>query len=64
MVLGSLIGLAAQQYWLIVMGRMLQAAGAVVIPAVSMIIPVKYFTSENRGRAIGTMVSALALGTA
>jgi DHA2 family metal-tetracycline-proton antiporter-like MFS transporter len=64
MVLGSLIGLAAQQYWMIVMGRMLQAAGAAVIPAVSMIIPVKYFTSENRGRAIGTMVSAIALGTA
>jgi MFS transporter, DHA2 family, metal-tetracycline-proton antiporter len=64
MSLGSFIGLVAQQYWMIVVGRMLQAAGASVIPAISMIIPVKYFTPENRGRAIGTMVSGLALGTA
>ncbi|TDL72095.1 MFS transporter [Rhodococcus qingshengii] len=64
MSLGSLVGLIATQYWMIVVGRMLQAAGAAVIPSISMIIPVKYFTLENRGRAIGTMVSGLALGTA
>ncbi|PLR76244.1 antiporter [Bacillus sp. V3-13] len=64
MSLGSLVGLIATQYWMIVVGRMLQAAGAAVIPSISMIIPVKYFTLEYRGRAIGTMVSGLALGTA
>lgn len=64
MTLGSLLGLVAQDYWMIVVGRMLQAAGAAVIPAISMIIPIKYFTPEHRGRAIGTMISGLALGTA
>ncbi|GIO68443.1 MFS transporter [Paenibacillus cookii] len=64
MSLGSLAGLAATQYGMLVAGRMLQAAGAAVIPSISMLIPVKYFTSEKRGRAIGTLVSGLALGNA
>lgn len=64
MVTGSLLGLSAQYYGVMVAGRMMQAAGGAVIPAVSMIIPAKYFPPENRGRAIGTMVSGLALGTA
>ncbi|WP_243355129.1 MFS transporter [Bacillus litorisediminis] len=61
---GSLIGILATQYWMIVIGRMLQAAGAAVIPATAMIIPIKYFTLENRGRALGTIASGLALGAA
>ena len=64
MSLGSLIGMIATQYWMIVAARMLQAAGAAVIPATAMIIPVKYFTPENRGRALGTMASGMALGMA
>jgi DHA2 family metal-tetracycline-proton antiporter-like MFS transporter len=48
MSLVSFLGLVAQQYWMVVVGRMLQAAGAAVIPAISMIISVKYFTLEKR----------------
>lgn len=62
--LGSLVGLAAVEYWMIILGRVLQAAGASVIPATGMIIPVRYFPPEERGRALGTSAIGLALGSA
>lgn len=62
--LGSLVGLAAAEYWMIILGRVLQAAGASVIPATAMIIPVRYFPPEQRGRALGTSAIGLALGSA
>lgn len=63
-VLGSMAGLAATEYWMIIAGRVIQAAGASVIPAVAMIIPVRYFSPEKRGRALGTSAIGIALGTA
>ncbi|SDT43744.1 MFS transporter, DHA2 family, metal-tetracycline-proton antiporter [Paenibacillaceae bacterium GAS479] len=62
--LGSIVGLVASQYWMIVLGRVLQAGGAAVIPATAMIVPVRYFAPEKRGRALGSVAAALALGTA
>lgn len=62
--LGSIVGLAAQAYWMVLLGRVLQAAGASVIPALAMIIPVRYFPAEKRGRALGTSAAGLALGSA
>ncbi|CAM4238553.1 MFS transporter [Paenibacillus alkaliterrae] len=62
--LGSIIGLTASEYWMIVLGRILQASGAAVIPATAMIVPVRYFSPEKRGRALGTMAAGLAFGTA
>ncbi|MBD2867415.1 MFS transporter [Paenibacillus arenilitoris] len=62
--LGSVVGLIATQYWMIVLGRILQATGAAVIPATAMLVPVRYFAPEKRGRALGVMASGLALGTA
>jgi len=62
--LGSVVGVFATQYWMVILGRVLQSAGASVIPAIAMIIPVKYFPPEKRGRALGTTASGLALGTA
>jgi MFS transporter, DHA2 family, metal-tetracycline-proton antiporter len=62
--LGSIVGLAATEYWMIILGRVLQAAGASVIPATGMIIPVRYFPPEKRGRALGTAAIGLALGAA
>ncbi|MGX1830462.1 MFS transporter [Paenibacillus taichungensis] len=53
--IGSVIGLVASEYWMVIVGRVVQAAGASVIPAISMIVPVRYFTSERRGRALGTV---------
>jgi DHA2 family metal-tetracycline-proton antiporter-like MFS transporter len=62
--LGSLVGVAAVEYWMIILARVLQAAGASVIPATGMIIPVRYFPPEERGRALGTSAIGLALGSA
>src|SRR5699024_21973 len=59
---GSLIGLIAEVYWMVLSARILQALGAAVIPAAAGIIPVRYFTQENRGRAFGMVAVGLALG--
>lgn len=61
---GSVIGMSASHYWMIVLGRIVQAAGAAVMPATSMIIPIRYFPAEQRGRALGTSAIGLALGSA
>lgn len=62
--LGSLVGLAARHYWAVLLGRVLQAVGAAVIPAISEIIPARYFPPESRGRAFGIVMTGLALGNA
>ncbi|WP_141335817.1 MFS transporter [Paenibacillus sp. tmac-D7] len=62
--LGSIVGLAATHFWMIIAGRILQATGASVIPATAMIIPVRYFAPEKRGRALGTTAIGLSLGAA
>jgi DHA2 family metal-tetracycline-proton antiporter-like MFS transporter len=62
--LGSMIGLAAQTFWMVLLGRILQAVGASVIPATAMLIPVRYFPQERRGRALGIAATGLALGAA
>lgn len=61
---GSLIGLASQAYWMVLLGRILQACGAAVIPATAMIVPVRYFPAERRGWALGITATGLALGNA
>lgn len=61
---GSITGMFASEFWIIVLGRILQAAGASVLPATAMIIPVRYFAPEKRGRALGTSAVGLALGSA
>lgn len=61
---GSITGLSAQTYWMVLLGRILQAAGAAVIPATAMIIPVRYFPAESRGRALGITATGLAIGSA
>lgn len=61
---GSIIGLLSSDYWLVILGRVIQAAGASVLPATAMIIPIRYFAPEQRGRALGTSAIGLALGTA
>ena len=62
--MGSIVGLVATQYWMVIVGRIVQAAGAAVIPAVTMIVPVRYFSPERRGRALGTVAIGYALGLA
>lgn len=62
--LGSLVGFVASEYWMIIAGRILQASGASVLPATAMIIPIRYFPPDKRGRALGTSAIGLALGNA
>lgn len=62
--IGSIVGLAAIQYWMVIVGRIVQAAGASVIPAIAMIVPVRYFSPESRGRALGTVAIGFSLGLA
>ncbi|MBB6671571.1 MFS transporter [Cohnella nanjingensis] len=61
---GSLIGLASHTFALALIGRCLQSAGAAVIPAVAMLIPIRYFAPERRGSALGLTAVGLALGSA
>ncbi|MCZ8518362.1 MULTISPECIES: MFS transporter [Paenibacillus] len=61
---GSILGFVATEYWMIILARVLQSVGASVIPAAAMIIPVRYFPPETRGRALGTTSAGLAFGTA
>jgi len=62
--IGSLIGLTSQAYWMVLLGRILQACGAAVIPATAMIVPVRYFPPQRRGWALGITASGLAIGNA
>lgn len=61
---GSMIGLISSAYWMVLLARILQAMGAAVIPAMAMIIPVRYFPAERRGRALGITATGLAIGSA
>ncbi|ASA22557.1 MFS transporter [Paenibacillus donghaensis] len=62
--MGSVVGFVASEYWGIILGRILQASGAAVIPATAMIVPVRYFSPERRGRALGITATGISLGTA
>lgn len=62
--IGSIVGIIASQYWMMIVARVVQAAGAAVIPAIAMIIPVRYFAPEKRGHALGTSAIGVALGSA
>ncbi|MBT2648606.1 MFS transporter [Bacillus sp. ISL-34] len=61
---GSLMGFLAPNFSFVLAGRIIQAMGASIMPATSMIIPTRYFTPEKRGRALGITSSATAFGTA
>lgn len=61
---GSVFGIVSTQYWMMIVARLLQAVGASVIPALAMIIPIRYFSPEKRGRALGTSAIGVALGSA
>ncbi|MDQ0061451.1 MFS transporter [Paenibacillus harenae] len=62
--LGSLFGLFAGAYWMVLLGRVIQAAGAAVIPAAASIIPVRYYPEEHRGRALGIAMTGMSIGSA
>lgn len=55
---GSMIGLVSNDYWLVIMGRIIQAAGASVLPATAMIIPIRYFAPEKGDVHLELLLSA------
>ncbi|WP_169082016.1 MFS transporter [Paenibacillus sp. PL91] len=61
---GSLIGLVSQTFWFALLGRCIQSAGAAAVPAVALIIPVRYFSPEKRGSALSMTAIGIALGSA
>lgn len=61
---GSLIGLVSSTFATALLGRCLQSAGAAAIPAISLIIPARYFAPENRGSAISMTAVGVAMGSA
>jgi MFS transporter, DHA2 family, metal-tetracycline-proton antiporter len=60
----SLLGFLSTSYWLLLVARCLQAAGAATIPATATLIPIRYFPIEKRGTAMGTVFIGTALGGA
>ncbi len=60
----SLIGFFSTSYWMLLVTRCLQAIGAASIPAAATLIPIRYYPKEQRGKAMGTVFSGVALGNA
>ncbi|OGX68728.1 MAG: antiporter [Paenibacillus sp. RIFOXYA1_FULL_44_5] len=61
---GSLVGLISQTFGIALLGRCLQSAGAAAVPAIALIIPVRYFSPEKRGSALSMSAVGIALGSA
>lgn len=60
---GSLIGFLSTTFPVALLGRCLQSAGAAAIPAIAMLIPIRYFPAEQRGSALSMTAVGLALGS-
>jgi DHA2 family metal-tetracycline-proton antiporter-like MFS transporter len=60
--LGALLSLLATWYPLLVIGRLVQAAGGGAIPALVMIIATRYAPVGQRGRVLGAVAATIAFG--
>ncbi|MHA7966550.1 MFS transporter [Paenibacillus sp. CAU 1782] len=60
---GSLIGFLSQGYVWLLVGRIVQSAGASSIPALAMMIPARYFAPDKRGAVMGLIASFIALSS-
>jgi DHA2 family metal-tetracycline-proton antiporter-like MFS transporter len=61
--LGSIIGFFSEGYAWLLVGRLVQSAGASSIPALAMIIPARYFPPERRGAVMGVVASFIAFSS-
>jgi len=57
---GSAIGVFADSFPMLLAARVIQAAGASCVPALVMLIPIRFYPPERRGRVMGTIASTLA----
>jgi MFS transporter, DHA2 family, metal-tetracycline-proton antiporter len=60
---GSALGFFAHTYPLVLAARFIQAAGASCVPALVMLIPVRFFPPEQRGRVMGVIASTIAFSS-
>ncbi|CAG7646870.1 MFS transporter [Paenibacillus allorhizosphaerae] len=59
----SAVGFFADSYALVLVCRLVQAAGASCVPALVMLIPVRFFPPEQRGRVMGVIASTIAFSS-
>jgi DHA2 family metal-tetracycline-proton antiporter-like MFS transporter len=59
---GSLFGFFASNYFMVVLARMIQAAGAATVPALVFIAPSRYFPTE-KGKVLGIISSTMAIAS-
>lgn len=60
--MGSLLGIIANELTLLLIARIIQAAGASFIPRVGMIITNRYIPIHRKGEAMGKIASVTTLG--
>lgn len=60
--ISSFIGLIANQFYLLLTARILQAAGAGAVPGLAMVLAGRYIPISRRGRAMSFISSAASLG--
>lgn len=60
---GSIIGFLSDGFAGLLTGRIIQSMGASSIPALSMIIPARYFPPERRGAVMGVVASFIAFSS-
>lgn len=59
----SAVGFFADSYAVLLICRLVQAAGASCIPALLMLIPVRFFPVEKRGSVMGVIASTMAFSS-
>jgi MFS transporter, DHA2 family, metal-tetracycline-proton antiporter len=60
---GSLLGFFSQSFGMVLAARFIQSAGASSIPALVMLVPVRLYAPERRGRVLGVLASAIAFAS-
>ncbi len=57
---GALLGYLSQSYAVLLLGRFVQASGGGAIPAMAMLVAIRYFPVTSRGRVLGAAASTVA----
>ncbi|XEC96283.1 MFS transporter [Paenibacillus tarimensis] len=60
---GSAIGFFANSYAIVLISRYIQASGASCVPALVMLIPIRFFPQEQRGKVMGVIASTIAFSS-
>lgn len=59
----SVVGYFADSYPLVLLARFVQSAGASCVPALVMIVPVRFFPRDQRGKVMGIIASTIAFSS-